>query len=295
MPATLTKFPASLAGPFDDIEITVPAVDWEVELVAVIGRRRTAPRGRRLSHVAGLAVGQDISDRKLQMAAGAQFSPREVTARLRPDWSVGRDRRRVLEPRRRRLGCSVDGEKLQEARTSDLVFSVPVSSPNCPPYCRCSPATSSSPAHPPGSGPPASRPASSSLASCWSRGWKAWGRSATAVSERTVRAVQAREPKAIRIARDVHLNVILLANRCLDQVEEICQAEGLTHSGDLLGTLQYMAPEQFTGSYDARGIRRAAQPSVRHDPAGRPTRARRARRTPPQPRRPARRPRSRHR
>jgi hypothetical protein len=30
------------------------------------------------------------------------------------------------------------------------------------------------------------------------------------------------------------------------------EADGLTHSGDLLGTLQYMAPEQFAGQYDVR-------------------------------------------
>ena len=39
-----------------------------------------------------------------------------------------------------------------------------------------------------------------------------------------------RETKAVRIARDVHVNLLLLANRSLDQLEEICRTEGLTHS-----------------------------------------------------------------
>ena len=39
-----------------------------------------------------------------------------------------------------------------------------------------------------------------------------------------------REPKAVRVARDIHINVILLANRSLDQLEEICRSEDLTHS-----------------------------------------------------------------
>ena len=38
-----------------------------------------------------------------------------------------------------------------------------------------------------------------------------------------------REPAAVRRGRDVHINVLLLANRSLDQLEEICQADGITH------------------------------------------------------------------
>ena len=75
VPATFTKFPASLGGPFDEIEIVGPMVDWEVELVVVIGTRadRVASADA-WSHVAGLTIGQDISDRQLQFAAGEQFS-----------------------------------------------------------------------------------------------------------------------------------------------------------------------------------------------------------------------------
>ena len=39
-----------------------------------------------------------------------------------------------------------------------------------------------------------------------------------------------RETPAVREARDVHVNVLLLANRSLDRLEDICRAEGLTHS-----------------------------------------------------------------
>jgi DNA-binding MarR family transcriptional regulator len=47
-----------------------------------------------------------------------------------------------------------------------------------------------------------------------------------ATTERTTR----REPRAVRVARDVHVNVLLLANRSLERLEEICRSEGLTHS-----------------------------------------------------------------
>ncbi|MBV8295570.1 MAG: fumarylacetoacetate hydrolase family protein [Acidimicrobiia bacterium] len=125
-PATFTKFPASLAGPYDDVEIVGESVDWEVELVAVIGTRadRVAERDA-WSHIAGVTVGQDISDRHLQFAAGAQFSLGKSRRGYGPmgPWVVTLDE--VPNPDDLALGCSVDGEKVQDSRTSDLIFDVP--------------------------------------------------------------------------------------------------------------------------------------------------------------------------
>jgi 2-keto-4-pentenoate hydratase/2-oxohepta-3-ene-1,7-dioic acid hydratase in catechol pathway len=126
VPATFTKFPASLGGPFDDIEIVGSSVDWEVELVVVIGTRadRVAETDG-WSHVAGLTIGQDISDRALQFAAGAQFSLGKSRRGYGPmgPWVVTLDE--VPDPDDLALGCSVDGEVVQDSRTSDLVFGVP--------------------------------------------------------------------------------------------------------------------------------------------------------------------------
>ena len=126
VPATFTKFPASLAGPFDDVEIVGGSVDWEVELVAVIGTRADrVAEADAWGHVAGLTVGQDVSDRHLQFAAGAQFSLGKSRRGYGPmgPWVVTLDE--VPDPDDLALGCSVDGEKVQDARTSDLIFGVP--------------------------------------------------------------------------------------------------------------------------------------------------------------------------
>jgi 2,4-didehydro-3-deoxy-L-rhamnonate hydrolase len=127
VPPVFTKFVSSLTGPHGEIGLPAGQVDWEVELVAVIGRRghRVSPSNG-WEYVAGLSVGQDISERVLQLAGSpAQFSlgksypgfapigPMLVT----PDELADRD---DLE-----LGCSINGEQVQKARTSEMVFSVP--------------------------------------------------------------------------------------------------------------------------------------------------------------------------
>jgi 2-keto-4-pentenoate hydratase/2-oxohepta-3-ene-1,7-dioic acid hydratase in catechol pathway len=126
VPATFTKYPASLGGPFDDIEIVGTSVDWEVELVVVIGRLADrVAEADAWGHVAGLTVGQDISDRALQFAAGMQFSLGKSRRGYGPmgPWVVTLPE--VPDPDDLGLGCSVDGETVQDARTSDLVFPVP--------------------------------------------------------------------------------------------------------------------------------------------------------------------------
>jgi 2,4-diketo-3-deoxy-L-fuconate hydrolase len=125
-PSVFTKFPTCLVGPTANIELPSTQVDWEVELVAVIGR--TAYRVSEAdawNYVAGVTVGQDISERAVQMVGPApQFSLAKSYKTFGPigPWLVTPDalqRRDDLE-----LQCSVAGRVLQKGRTSQMVFSL---------------------------------------------------------------------------------------------------------------------------------------------------------------------------
>lgn len=126
VPATFTKFPACLADPFAEVELSGPSVDWEVELVVVIGAPADrVPESEGWAHVAGVTVGQDLSDRTVQFAAGNQFSLGKSFRGFAPTgpWLVTTDE--LQDPDDLALGCSVDGRTVQDARTGDLIFSVP--------------------------------------------------------------------------------------------------------------------------------------------------------------------------
>ncbi|WP_426574908.1 fumarylacetoacetate hydrolase family protein [Aquihabitans sp. McL0605] len=126
VPAVFTKYPASLGGPFEPIELSGEMVDWEVELVVVIGRHADrVVEADAWAHVAGLCVGQDVSDRKVQFAAGAQFSLGKSYRSYGPTgpWLVTLDE--LDDPGDLALGCSIDGETVQEDRTTGLVFDIP--------------------------------------------------------------------------------------------------------------------------------------------------------------------------
>jgi len=127
-PPVFTKFPSCITGPSGDIEMPSGGkVDWEVELVVVIGRRaHRVGQDEALDYVAGYAVGQDVSERGLQMASTPpQFSMGKSLPGYGPigPWLVTLDD--IADPNDLELGCEVNGEVMQLSRTSQLIFSVP--------------------------------------------------------------------------------------------------------------------------------------------------------------------------
>jgi 2,4-didehydro-3-deoxy-L-rhamnonate hydrolase len=123
-----TKWASCLTGPVTTVELPAGGhTDWEVELVAVIGTRAwRIEEDRAWDHVAGLTVGQDLSERITQTAGPSpQFSLGKSLPGFGPTgpWLVTTDElddRDNLE-----LGCAIDGETVQKGRTRDLIFSVP--------------------------------------------------------------------------------------------------------------------------------------------------------------------------
>jgi len=125
-PLIFTKFRASLSGPHDAIPLPSRNVDWEVELVVVMGRRaeRVAEKNA-WAHVAGLTVGQDISERVMQLAGLApQFSMGKSFPGFGPLGPVLVTPDALEDPDDLELGCSLNGRVMQKARTSAMIFSV---------------------------------------------------------------------------------------------------------------------------------------------------------------------------
>ncbi|MDX3005620.1 fumarylacetoacetate hydrolase family protein [Kribbella solani] len=126
-PMVFTKFPSCITAPGSTVRLSGPKVDWEVELVVVIGAGgRDLKPADAWDAVAALTVGQDVSDREMQLRdTPPQFSLGKSFAGYGPlaPVAVGLDAFADVDDVG--LWCSVDGELRQQGRTSDLFFSVP--------------------------------------------------------------------------------------------------------------------------------------------------------------------------
>jgi 2-keto-4-pentenoate hydratase/2-oxohepta-3-ene-1,7-dioic acid hydratase in catechol pathway len=121
-----TKASTSVNGPFDLIEIAKHGqhVDYEVELVGVVGKRgRNISKADAPAHVFGYCVGNDLTERfwqhrTPQWSLGKSF---DTHAPIGP-WITTADE--IGDPHMLGVRCFVNGEKRQDSNTEHLIFSV---------------------------------------------------------------------------------------------------------------------------------------------------------------------------
>lgn len=127
MPVTFTKFPSSIVGQDAVVELPEGHVDWEVELVVVIGREaHRLEREQAWDHVAGLTIGQDLSERITQLQGTApQFSLGKSFPGFGPTgpWLVTPDE--FADRDDLAISCRLSGESMQSSRTSMMLYDVP--------------------------------------------------------------------------------------------------------------------------------------------------------------------------
>ena len=125
-PVYFSKSPGALCGSGDPIRLRpgMERVDGEAELALVIGQRaRDIQEGEALSYVAGYSVLNDVTNRDLQKARGQWFFAKSADsfAPMGP-WLVTRDE--VKRPHALGIRQRVNGEILQDSKTSKMIFRI---------------------------------------------------------------------------------------------------------------------------------------------------------------------------
>jgi 2-keto-4-pentenoate hydratase/2-oxohepta-3-ene-1,7-dioic acid hydratase in catechol pathway len=127
IPPTFTKFVTSLAAPYAPLKLPSENVDWEVELVVVIGAGGyCVPAEKAWDCVAGITVGQDFSERAVQrIGPMPQFSMAKSYPGFSPTgpWLVTIEE--IDDPDSLPIECRINGVRMQSSRTSEMIFSVP--------------------------------------------------------------------------------------------------------------------------------------------------------------------------
>jgi len=117
----------AINGPYDDVIMPRGAteLDWEAELVVVMGKGGSyIPIEDAMDHVAGYAVGNDVSERQFQLVRSTQWTKGKSADTLKPigPWLVTKDE--IPDPNNLDISIKISGETRQSSNTGDMVFSV---------------------------------------------------------------------------------------------------------------------------------------------------------------------------
>lgn len=126
-PIVFLKSLNALQGPNDDVVIPRGSVktDYEVELCIIIGTRaKYVSEDKALDHVAGYAVGNDVSEREWQAERGGAWDKGKGFDTFGPlgPWLVTKDE--IPDPQNLAMYCDVDGVREQNGSTKTMIFGV---------------------------------------------------------------------------------------------------------------------------------------------------------------------------
>ncbi|RPI75961.1 MAG: FAA hydrolase family protein [Ignavibacteriales bacterium] len=126
-PIVFTKFPNSITGPRDAIKIPIrltQKVDYEVELAVIIGKGgKNISKEEALNYVFGYTIVNDVSARDLQFADGQWVRGKSLDT-FCPMGPIIVTIDEIKDPQNLKLVCEVNGEKLQNDSTKNMIFSV---------------------------------------------------------------------------------------------------------------------------------------------------------------------------
>ncbi len=127
-PLIFAKFPSSVIDPGEAItwsESITKEVDWEVELVVIIGKRaRHVSEEDALKYVFGYTVGNDVSARDLQLRTDGQWTRGKSLDTFCPLGPIIVTRDEIADPQNLSLKTKVNDEVMQDGNTKDMIFGV---------------------------------------------------------------------------------------------------------------------------------------------------------------------------
>jgi len=127
-PIIFFKANSSISGPNDNIVIPKNSnkTDWEVELAVVIGKRALyVEESEAMNYVAGFCLHNDVSEREFQLERGGQWVKGKSCDTFAPlgPWIATKDE--IKDVNKLRLWLTVNGQKMQDGNTDDLIFKIP--------------------------------------------------------------------------------------------------------------------------------------------------------------------------
>jgi 2-keto-4-pentenoate hydratase/2-oxohepta-3-ene-1,7-dioic acid hydratase in catechol pathway len=126
-PILFNKLANCIIGPNDDVMVPKGSIklDYEVELAFVIGTRaRYVAVNDALSHIAGYAICNDVSERHFQSERGGQWMKGKCAETFGPlgPWLVTPDE--IKDVQNLAMSLDVNGQRRQTGNTKTMIFTV---------------------------------------------------------------------------------------------------------------------------------------------------------------------------